>query len=146
MTKAQKSKDPIQHMPGHLFRRLHQIAVAKFALETEAHKITPVQWASLQATHAKPGLDQSTLARDIDLDTSTIGGVIDRLEARGLIERRASAEDRRVRILFLTKAGEALLSDVTPNVFEMQKWLLAPLPKKDQIHFMKSMQKLIERG
>jgi hypothetical protein len=65
MTKAKKSKDQIQEMPGHLFRRLHQIAVAKFALETDAHKITPVQWAILQATHDNPGLDQSTLARQI---------------------------------------------------------------------------------
>jgi DNA-binding MarR family transcriptional regulator len=145
MTKAKKSKDQIQEMPGHLFRRLHQIAVAKFALETDAHKITPVQWAILQATHDNPGLDQSTLARQIALDTSTIAGVIDRLEARGVIERRASPNDRRVRILFLTPDGEDLLLSVTPTVEKMQKWLLAPLSKSEQLHFIQSMQKLISR-
>jgi DNA-binding MarR family transcriptional regulator len=146
MTKTKKTKAQMQDMPGHLFRRLHQIAVAKFTLETDAHKITPVQWASLHATREKPGLDQSTLARDIALDTSTIAGVIDRLEARGLIERRSSAEDRRVRILFLTPAGEALLASVTPVVADMQDWLLAPLSKEDQLHFIQTMQKLISRA
>jgi hypothetical protein len=44
----------MQDMPNHLFSRLQQIAVAKFALETDAHKFTHVQWASLHATREKP--------------------------------------------------------------------------------------------
>jgi DNA-binding MarR family transcriptional regulator len=52
----------------------------------------------------QPGLDQRTLASSIGFDTSTIGGVIDRLEKRGLIERQASPTDRRVRLLQVTPA------------------------------------------
>ena len=106
----------LDSLPGHDIRRLHQIAVALFMQETESFGITPVQFAALQAVHNVPGTDQRTLARTIGFDTSTIAGVIDRLEARGLTLRSASAQDRRVRLLTLTEAGQQLLADVTPSM------------------------------
>ena len=55
---------------------------------------------------SQPGVDQRTLARSIGLDTSTLAGVVDRLEARGLVERVASDIDRRSVSVRLTPAGE----------------------------------------
>ena len=116
----------LEDQPGYYIRRLQQIAVALFLEETEAQGITPVQYAALSAAHRQPGLDQRTLAATIGFDTSTIGGVIDRLERRGLIERQASPTDRRVRLLQVTPAGEALLCDVAPGMLGAQKRILAP--------------------
>ena len=86
-----KKKTPVavelDVLPGYLIRRLQQIAVAVFLQETEACNITPVQYAALQTVQRSPGIDQRSLARTIGFDTSTIGGVIDRLEARGLVQR-----------------------------------------------------------
>ncbi len=48
------------------------------------------------------------LARRLGCDNSNITGIVDRLESRGLIERRPSPEDRRVKLLVLTKKGEEL--------------------------------------
>ena len=73
----------LDSLPGHHIRRMHQIAVAIFLQETEAHALTPVQYAAMQAVANSPGLDQRPLASTVGFDTSTIGGVIDRLEARG---------------------------------------------------------------
>jgi DNA-binding MarR family transcriptional regulator len=64
-----------------------------------------VQYAALYAVGREPGIDQRTLARTIGFDTSTIGSVIDRLESRGLMQRNAHPEDRRVRLLTLTPEG-----------------------------------------
>ena len=77
-------------LPGHYIRRLQQIAVAIFLEETAGFGITPVQFAALSAVAQQPQIDQRSLARTIGFDTSTIGGVIDRLEARGLVQRSAS--------------------------------------------------------
>ena len=63
--------------------------MAIFLQETEAHGVTPVQYGALQAVRNTPGIDQRTLARSIGFDTSTIAGVVDRLEARGLLQRSA---------------------------------------------------------
>lgn len=133
----------LDSLPGHDIRRLHQIAVALFMQETESFGITPVQFAALQAVHNAPGTDQRTLARTIGFDTSTIAGVIDRLEARGLTLRSASAQDRRVRLLTLTEAGQQLLADVTPSMLRAQERILAPLPEQDRVEFMRMLGVLI---
>lgn len=107
---------------GLRIRRLQQIAVAIFLEETQAQGITPVQYAALFATQQQPGLDERTLAGSIKVfDTSTIGGVIDRLEKRGLIERQASPTDRRVRLLQVTPAGQALLDEAIPVMLKAQQ-------------------------
>jgi MarR family transcriptional regulator, lower aerobic nicotinate degradation pathway regulator len=133
----------LNSLPGHDIRRLHQIAVALFMAETEPFGITPVQYAALQAVQNAPGTDQRTLARTIGFDTSTIAGVIDRLEARGLMLRNASAQDRRVRLLTLTEAGQQLLADVTPSMLRAQARILAPLPAQERGEFMRMLAVLI---
>src|SRR5512142_1788319 len=116
----------LEALPGHYIRRLQQIAVAIFLQEPEKHGVTPVQYAALHKIGVAPGIDQRTLARSIGLDTSTIAGVVDRLEARGLMQRGASPEDRRVRLLSLTKAGHKLLAAIEPDMLKAQKRILAP--------------------
>jgi len=130
-------------LPGHDIRRLHQIAVALFMEETEDFGITPVQYAALQAVLNSPGLDQRTLARTIGFDTSTIGGVVDRMEARGLMQRNTSAQDRRVRLLTLTAAGQQLVADVTPAMLQAQERILAPLTAPERGEFLRMLGVLI---
>lgn len=130
-------------LPGHDIRRLHQISVAIFMQETEAFGVTPVQYAALQAVGHQPGMDQRTLARTIGFDTSTIAGVIDRLESRGLMQRNASAQDRRVRLLTLTEAGVALLAALVPAMLQAQQRILSPLPEAERGEFMRMLAVLI---
>ncbi|KQX21319.1 MarR family winged helix-turn-helix transcriptional regulator [Variovorax sp. Root434] len=132
-----------EHLPGYQVRRLHQIAVALFLEETKLHGITPVQYGALAAVAAQPGIDQRGLARAIGIDTSTIGSVVDRLEARGLMTRNASPDDRRVRLLTITPEGESLLSVVEPGLLRTQERLLAPLPADQQADFMKMLMTLV---
>lgn len=117
--------------------------MAIFLQETEAHGVTPVQYAALHKVGMTPGVDQRTLARSIGLDTSTIAGVIDRLEARGLMQRNASPEDRRVRLLSLSEAGQTLLDAIEPDMLLAQDRILAPLPKAEQAEFMRMLRALV---
>jgi hypothetical protein len=131
-------------MPGYLIRRVNQLLVAHFFEQTNNQNITPVQWAALCATQATPGMDQITLSREIAIDTSTVAGVIDRLESRGLIKRQPSDSDKRVKLLFITKKGDALLNKTNPKVAELQDWLLSPLKPKERKAFLNHLQTLIE--
>jgi DNA-binding MarR family transcriptional regulator len=133
----------LDDLPGHHIRRLHQIAVAIFLQETEPQGITPVQYAALQAVAGAPGTDQRTLARTIGLDTSTTGGVVDRLEARGLLLRSANPDDRRVRLLTLTADGDALLAAATPAMVRAQRRILEPLPPAERAEFMRMLRTLV---
>lgn len=129
------------NLVGHKIRRLQQIAVAVFAENVREHAVTPVQFAALQSISDAPGLDQKTLADRIRFDTSTIGGVIDRLEARGLVARSDSQADRRVRLLCLTGAGAALLAELQPLVLETQRNIAAALSAAEQ----KTLETLIDK-
>jgi MarR family transcriptional regulator, lower aerobic nicotinate degradation pathway regulator len=134
----------MDELPGYYIRRLHQIAAAIFLQETEAHGLTPVQFAALSKVGLTPGVDQRTLAGSIGLDTSTIAGVIDRLEARGLMLRNASSEDRRVRLLSLTSEGQSLLRAIEPDMLKAQQRILKPLPAAERDAFMRMLRKLVE--
>ncbi len=143
-TKSASAAVDLGELPGHHIRRLQQIAVAVFLQEAGASGVTPVQYAALQAVANQPGLDQRTLAGQIGLDTSTVAGVVDRLEARGLMQRQASPADRRVRLLRLTPDGEALLSEVIPAMQRAQLKILAPLPAAQRREFMRMLKLLVD--
>jgi DNA-binding MarR family transcriptional regulator len=150
MTRASTRKTPAPYrhieldtLPGHCIRRLQQIAVAVFMQESADAGVTPVQFAVLQVLAAQPGLDQRTLARAVSFDTSTIGGVVDRLEARGLLTRSHSPGDRRVRLLHLTPEGEELLADLTPSMLRTQGRILEPLSATERKDFMRMMRLVI---
>jgi DNA-binding MarR family transcriptional regulator len=137
----------IDAQPGHLIRRLHQISVGLFVQEMAGlgeHGITPVQYAALQTVANSPGVDQRTLARAIALDASTTGGVVDRLEARGLLARFASTGDRRVRLLHPTEDGLALLQRLVPVMLKAQERILAPLAPQQRGQFLHLLNQLVK--
>src|SRR3954463_1732395 len=108
--------DAVYTAPGYLFRRMQQIAVAIFVEECKAFDLTPVQYAALVAIRTHPGIDATRLSAVIAFDRSTLGSVIERLEAKVLVTRKPSRDDKRVKLLYLTKAGETLLRDIVPAV------------------------------
>jgi DNA-binding MarR family transcriptional regulator len=142
-TKASSRTFDLDALPGHFIRRMQQIAVAIFLEETEANAVTPVQYAALTAIAKAPGIDQRTMARTVGFDTSTITGVIDRLESRGLMQRDASPDDRRVRLLTLTNAGRELLLSIQPAVMRAQTRMLEPLSKAERVEFMRMLRVLV---
>jgi DNA-binding MarR family transcriptional regulator len=135
---------PLTDLPGHHIRRLQQIAVGLFMEETQAFGLTPVQFAALNAVVAQPGIDQRTLAASIGFDTSTIGGVVDRLEAHGWVRRQVSPDDRRARLLHATPEGATLLRQVSPSVLRTQQRILAPLPEAQRQEFVRMLSVLVE--
>src|SRR6201987_1107806 len=112
--------DAVYTAPGYLFRRMQQIAVAIFIEECKEFGLTPVQYAALIAIRTHPGIDATRLSAVIAFDRSTLGNVIERLQAKGLIERKAAAQDKRIKLLYLTREGTALLRDIMPAVEKAQ--------------------------
>ena len=136
--------DAVYTAPGYLFRRMQQIAVAIFVEECKAFDLTPVQYASLIAIHTHPGIDATRLSAVIAFDRSTLGNVIERLQAKGLIERKPAREDRRVRLLYLTRQGTALLRDIMPSVEKAQARMLQPLKPADRKTLLALLTQLVD--
>ncbi|WP_315832046.1 MarR family transcriptional regulator [Bradyrhizobium prioriisuperbiae] len=126
------SMDDVYTKPGYLFRRMQQIAVSIFMEECKTFDLTPVQYAALVAIRAHPGIDATRLSAVIAFDRSTLGSVIERLETKELIQRKPDAEDKRVKLLHLTKGGAALLQEVMVSVDSAQARMLQPLKPADR--------------
>jgi DNA-binding MarR family transcriptional regulator len=146
MKTSQTPQIDLDLQPGHAIRRLHQISVGIFLQEAGDLGVTPVQYAVLQTVANQPGIDQRTLARNIALDASTTGGVVDRLEVRGWLERKTSPDDRRVRHLALTLSGEQALRDTVPGMLRAQEHILAPLDESQRRTFMELLRLLVTQN
>ena len=143
-TEAASALPSLDDLPGHFIRRLQQIAVALFMDELKDWNLTPVQYAALNAAARMPDIEQGALARAIGFDTSTPGAVVDRLERQGLLVRKQSPQDRRVRLLATTEAGRALLDEVAPAIAAVQERILGPLPPEERPLFLRMLRTLVE--
>jgi DNA-binding MarR family transcriptional regulator len=74
--------------------------------------MTRAQWIILARLARQPGLSQNELAGICEVEPITVGRLVDRLEARGLVERRADPEDRRVNRLHLLAAAQPILEEI----------------------------------
>ena len=136
--------DAVYAAPGYLFRRMQQIAVSIFVEECSAFDLTPVQYAALVAIHTHPGIDATRLSAVIAFDRSTLGNVIERLESKELVERKPSQEDKRVKLLYLSKAGASVLHDIMPSVGRAQARMLQPLKPADRKTLLALLTQLVD--
>ncbi len=131
-------------MPGHLVRRLHQISTALFAEECAESGLTSVQYAALTAIRENPQVDATRLSGLIAFDRSTLGDVLERLEAKGWVERGPSPQDKRVKLLRLSPAGAQVLREVEPAVARVQERLLAPLDPGERAGMIRLLARLVD--
>lgn len=138
----------IRTMPGHLIRRMHQISASVFAdrMKAAGLDMTSPQFAALAVLRAHPGIDQATLAGLIAYDRPTIGGVVDRLVAKNLVERVLNPTDRRAKMLSLTAEGLKVLNHLTPIVQDLQDALLPGLTDQEKQDFLRLASIVAEAG
>lgn len=133
-----------QRSPGHLVRRCLQLHTTMFAEGTAGYDITSPQWAALRALHERPGIEQAKLSELIAYDRSTSGGLIDRLEAKGLVCRSADVVDRRLKRLNLTPAGHVLFEKLHERVRAVSTRFVAPLSKSETEQLLSLLERLLE--
>ena len=136
--------EELHRQPGHLIRRAQQIAVAIFIEECAAFDLTPVQYAAMVAIQENEGIDATRLSAQIAFDRSTLGNVLERLEARGFVERYASPDDRRIKLLKLTVQGRDVTDRAEAAVRNAQDRMLAPLSPKDRRVLLDLLAQLVE--
>ena len=136
--------DAVYAAPGYLFRRMQQIAVSIFMEECKAFDLTPVQYAALIAIHTHPGIDATRLSAVIAFDRSTLGSVIERLQAKDFVERKPAPEDKRIKLLYLTKPGAAILREIVPAVERAQARMLEPLKPTERKALMGLLVQLVD--
>ena len=109
------------------FERVH----AHFAAAVAELDLAPLQAKALHELDVEPPISMRELATRLGADPSNVTGLIDRLEARGLVERRPDPNDRRIKGLALTAAGARLRKRLFTRLYSAPR-SLAGLSQRDQ--------------
>jgi DNA-binding MarR family transcriptional regulator len=109
----------------------------------EPFGLSAVQCHLLHLIEPDEPLPMSRLAGVLQCDASNVTGLIDRLEQRGIVERRPSAADRRVKVVQLTPTGARLRAQL------LRRMTARPLPlsrlgAREQRALVKTLQRLLE--
>lgn len=94
-------------------------------------ELTPEQWMVLVRLSAEPELTQSALCEATLRDKPTMSRIIDGMESRGLVRRRADPEDARGRLVSLTPEARRLRQRLMPAVRTMVDELEAGIPERE---------------
>src|SRR5262249_18243788 len=95
------------------------------------HDMTRAQWPVLSRLQREPGITQSQLAALTDVEPITIGRLVDRLEANGLIERQPDPDDRRIWRLRLTPKSAPVLKQIAHWRRELHDQMAEGLAERD---------------
>lgn len=95
--------------------------------------VTRSQWWVLAHLSRNDGMTQSDLAQVLDLGKAALGGLVDRLEAAGLIERRSDDSDRRVKRVYIVAAGTQLVGEMRSASNAMSERILLGLAHEDRL-------------
>ena len=131
------TNNPVETPPNMVKEIIHQIrrlvqAKQLYTKELEKkHSVTAAQLNCVLALNEHGPLPPSQISRVIMVKSSTVTGIIDRLETKGLAERLRNSPDRRIVTVQLTEAGKKLADNAPPPI--QQKILdgLDSLPDQD---------------
>lgn len=107
-------KFPLDESFGFILNRTNQKLKHEFQLNLKAYDITPEQWGLLGRLWEKNGITQRELSDVSFKDQPTTARILDKLEKKGLICRKANPEDRRTFLIFLTERGWELQDILIP--------------------------------
>jgi DNA-binding MarR family transcriptional regulator len=101
-------KYQLDHNIGFLVNDISRLISTEYNKIMKPLGLTRAQWRVIVHLHRVDGLTQSDLAELLDVGKVSVGGLIDRLEHSGWVERRDDPQDRRTNLVFLTKKGRAI--------------------------------------
>lgn len=93
--------------------------------------LTRSQWWVLAFLSRRDGMTQTALAADLDLTKVAVGGLVDRMEAAGFVERRADERDARARRVYLTRSGQKLVTTIRESVDAVEADILATVSEDE---------------
>ncbi len=109
---------------------LHDVARLlrlEFDKRARGNGMTRAQWVMLIRLEQRPGLSQKELSELLEVEPISVARLVDRLEARGMVERRPDPSDRRIWRLHLRPAAMPVLAEIEQHREEVAATVMAGL-------------------
>ena len=107
-----------------------------------AHGMTRAQWVILFWLERQPGLSQKELSEILEVEPITVARLIDRLEARGMVERRPDPRDRRIWRLHLLPAAAPMLTELVGERADMHRMATAHLDPGTELTMIEGLMRM----
>ena len=117
---------------GYRIKLLAQLFTRRFSEQLAPYEITPFHWVVLCCLWEEDGLPTSVLGSRLQQVGGTLTGVLDRMEKRGLVERKRDPNDRRVWRIWLTDAGRELRETLPPIALTLREDLLQGVTQEER--------------
>ena len=128
---------------GHITENaIKQISEA-FGRRLQNSGITRIQWIALYYIKTNNRISQRELSNLMNVQDSSAGRLIDRLERDGLIERERDSNDRRVVYIKLSDVGDKLILDLIPLGIKFNEDLVSCIDEKELIIYEKVLEKML---
>lgn len=122
--------------------RAHMALVRHTEADIGRHGLTGAEFAILEALYHRGPMLLGELQRKILVSSGGVTYLVDRLEGKGLVERRPCASDRRARYAALTPVGEGLIAEIFPAHAEVIARAAGGLTKAEQQQAINLLRKL----
>ncbi len=135
MNTSDDTKHTRETSVGWMIQRLAKRLNEDMANRLDAHDLTIAQFAVVMTVLETGGLSQTQIGRRFDLPAYATTRVLNALEERGLVERRASPTSRRAFSIYASDAARNLAPDLFAIVQSVNADFMKPLPEKDHAEF-----------
>ncbi|GLI36626.1 MarR family transcriptional regulator [Geobacter hydrogenophilus] len=132
----------IENSIGFLLAKVYQRGFGLFKEQLDSYGLTPKQFSLLAFLWIEDDLSQTSLSHKTQVDRTTIGGLIDRLEKLGLVKRLPTPEDRRAYRICLTERGRELEKELCGLAARVTEKFLSPLTAEEQTVLRSTLKKL----
>ena len=128
---------------GYLLKRAHLLMLDQLESVVAGSDITITQWVVMMHLREGLAINARDLCAQLRHDSGALTRLIDQLEARGLVQRERSREDRRAVQLRLTDAGMEILAPLLPKVVDKLNFALRDFSRAEADELSRLLGKLI---
>jgi DNA-binding MarR family transcriptional regulator len=155
MATRSRSSPPVFYRPdsyqpsesaAYMMRRIITLLAAEVDAALEPRGLTSAQWMPLLKLHLGEASTVAELARHCQLDTGAMTRLLDRLEAKGLVARVRSAEDRRVVNLELTPDGREAARQIPEVLCYLQNAFLQGFTTEEWQQLKDLLRRVLDNG
>ena len=125
-----------------LLAKSHQHTHTLIRSALEEFRLTPPQFMALAFLWRRDGLNQQELGSLVNMDRTTVSGILERLERLELVQRGQDPRDRRSWVIFVTKKGHSLRQKIMPSLAQVENELNRALAPEEQEILIKLLNKL----
>lgn len=126
------SADPLDRNLEFLVNDVARLMRREYGRRVKGMNLTRSQWWVMVHLIRFDGCNQTQLAEELDIGKVALGGLLDRLESRGWIERRPDPDDRRAKRVYLTEAGRPLIAEMQEKARGVHRLIISGMDRRDQ--------------